>query len=332
MAFKNVFTHGNLVDINVRFWMGRIHWSPEDIGISDKHISGVFDLGKKKLIPAAVVAKFRSLDYKIRTALEKYSFPFDFGAAKFVPKKIFLKFAEEADQTINEFNKQVEAFVRNYPRYKLIMRKDYVKAAHEAYKIAQSVDRLDMDEDRYVEKYLQRIDKLYPSAEEVRKKYSMEYIVYRMELPDISKATYEDVSEENDKLRLFEAAYRRDLERKTYNFVDTVITTLRQKLARSFNSAAKQVRDGKYVSIPTMNRIRKSIRNFEDMDIVGDDRFRKILKDFEDRALSISHNTINANKKIRDNFYNDLKGVADLAVQRSTIDEVAAEYRKKIDL
>ena len=97
MSFESVFTHGNLVDINVSAWTAERRLQKEDLGIEDEEISEAFTLGRKKLVPPDVIATFRHLDYRARHTLYKYSFPFEFGATRFVPKKAFIKFAEEME-------------------------------------------------------------------------------------------------------------------------------------------------------------------------------------------------------------------------------------------
>lgn len=334
MSFSNVFTHGNLVDINVNMWTGQKNLTAEDLGLDEESLSKAYSLGKKKLIPREVISTFKHFDYKARYELIKHSFPFEFGSARFVPKKVFVKFAEKMEKLIKEFNKAADELERNYPRYRLEMRKEYVEAAHEAYRINKSLHKgFDMAENDFVNQFLERIEKHYPSAEDIRSRFKLDYVVFRMEIPDISQASYEDITEEGDKVRLLEDAYKRNLDKKVNSFVDNVVRSLRSKAYDALIHVAESVRRGKTITTATFNMLNSMIQEYEDMDIVGDQKFKKLLLDFKKRFLdNYTPAQVKNDAKIRRTLYHDLKGLATIAKEKNVIKEIAEAYRKRIEL
>jgi hypothetical protein len=186
MEIGKIFTHGNLVDVNVSMWTATKILTHEDLGLGQTDISSAFSLGKKTLIPAEVIAEFKALDNKARSVLNNYSFKFTFGGARFVPKKRFMDFDTEINEVIKQFDAKADDLSKNYMIYRQDMRSEYVKAAHEAFARATSLCvGLDVTEDDFVNRFLERIEMSYPKVEDIRKKFHMEYSVFQVALPDL---------------------------------------------------------------------------------------------------------------------------------------------------
>jgi len=334
MSFQNVFTHGNLVDVNVRVWTAERRLQKEDLGIEDNEISEAFTLGHKKLVPPDVIAKFRHLDYLARATLYRYSFHFEFGSARFVPKKAFIKFAQEMDKVVDDFNDEANKFALNYDRYRLEMRQHYLKAANEAY-IRKSAlcGGLKESQENFVKRFLERVDKYYPSAEEIRTKFSMDYVVFQMALPDLSQASYEDLAEESEKIRMMQDAYQMALTNKVRAFVDKIVDELRGKATTVLQQVANSIQQGKKITEPTLRMIRKMIAEYKDMNVVGDAAFEKVLVEFKTRVLDVYNaKQIRNDDALRQNLYKELKGLVELASDRAAITGLADNYRRQLSL
>ena len=333
MAFQNVFTHGNLVDVNVSMWTGERRLQAEDLGLDKKKVSGAFTLGRKKLIPPEEIGKFKHFDYKARVILERYSFQFQFGGARFVPKKAFMEFVEEMDALIKEYNQAADEFTEKYPKLKLEMRKWYLDAAKQAHKRMCSIRGYDVDETRFINKYLERVDKFYPNESDIRRKFNMEYLVFRMSLPDLSQANYGDLAEENEKIKLMEAAYQRSLQKKVEAFVDKIVEDLRKKAATVLERVATVCHSTGKVLGSSWNSIHDLIAEYERMNIVGDDRFEGMLKAFQkDYLQKYTTKQVRDDRSIQLKFYKELKRLADFAIDHVEIATIADNYRRRINL
>jgi hypothetical protein len=333
MAFENIFTHGSLVDICVGIWTGTRQLQAEDLGLAEDKISEAFSLGHKNLIPYEVIAKFKNLDYKARYLLTKYSFPFEFGSARFVPKKRLLDFVTDIDLVIDEFNKAADDLVANYGRYRIEMRQQFVAAAHAAYTRMKQLHGFVKSEDEFVNTFIERVEKFYPDSSKIREKFHMEYTVFQVALPDLSQANYADIAEENEKLQMLQLAYQKSLTRKVESFVERLTTDQRSRAQETLNRFSALLESDKRISEQSMDAVKNMITDFEHMDIVGDEGFLSMLKNFKMRVLDVySAKDIKGNSKLRRSIIDEVAIVLGVVSDKAVITEIAAKYRERINL
>ena len=333
MSFQNVFTHGNLVDINVSVWSGQRRMLPEDLGLAKEKISEIFSLGHKNLIPPEIQAEFKCLEYKARNLLLKNSLPFEFGFARFVPKKVMLKFAEDMELIIEEFNKKADDFAANYENYKQVMHPNFLKAAEQAYARMRIITKERVNKENYVAEFMERVEKFYPPADTIRSKFNMSYVPFRMELPDISKGSFDDISEEHSKLKLYEDAYSRAMEKRISSFVDTLVINLRDKAKETLTSIHDVLKSGKCISNITLDRVGRLLDDYETMDIVGDTQIKDMIRNFKNNVLpQYTAKQLRENNGFRKALCDDLQILISAVSDYSGIQALAENYRKQIKL
>lgn len=334
MSFENVFTHGNLVDLNISMWSGERKLQPEDLGLESKDLSGIFSLGRKKLVPSHVIEKMRRLDSKARDCLIKNSVSFEFGGARFVPKKRFLDFVEGVEKIIEEFNREADSISENYTKYKLEVRKEYVEAASTAYERLSTLHKgLDVDKNTFINNFLERIDKAYPSASEIRSKYRMEYVVFQAALPDLSRASYDDIIEESEKVKLLEEVYRKSLYNRVNSFIEKTLTSQREKATGVLKGFLDRLTSDKVIYEPAVNLVKDMIVEYEKMDFIGDTEFTNKLKNFKRQSLDIyKANDFRSNTKLRESVSDQIRILINDSLDRDIINEISYQYRMKIKL
>lgn len=330
MPFENIFTHGNLVDIDVGIWTAERKLQPEDLGLEG--VSDAFSLGHKKLISAEVINKFKHLDYIARDLLVRYSFAFEFGAARFVPKKRFVEFATEIEKIIAEYNKLADDFAENYDRYRLQMRQPFVAAAHEAYSRLKALKGFDKNEDAFVNEFLARLDTFYPKSSDIRGRFHMEYNVFQVSLPDLSQASYADLAEEGEKIKLMQEAYNKSLSRKVDSFVDRITKEQREKAQVVLQKFADSLSQGKRIYVTSMDSIKTMIEEYKKMDIVGDAGFLAVLENLKGRMNNYTAKQLRTDESLRKMVLDDVSGVISSASDQAVIAELARQYRQKINL
>jgi hypothetical protein len=333
MSFEKIFTHGNLVDINVSMWTAVRKLQPEDLGLPADKISGAFSLGHKKLVPAEVMREFDHLDYLARRAVEKYSFPFVFGAARFVPKKLMVTLANELDMLIQEYNTLADKFMLDYTKHKISMRKEFVKAATEAYVRAKAFCGFDKDKEEFINVFLERVETFYPPVEDIRAKFQMSYVVYQAALPDLSQATYADIAEEGDKIRLMQDAYQRTLNKKVELFVDGIVSEQRKRAEEVLVRFAEMLQPNRVVNEASLSAVRNMIAEYERMDIMDDTAFKTLLGEFKQRLIdNFSAKEIRNNSTLRKALVDELQILIRSASDSTVIQALAKSYREKIQL
>lgn len=331
---SKIFTHGNLVDINVSMWTAQKMLTPEDLGLTGTEISSAFSLGKKTLIPAPVIAELRSLENRARQVLITHSFAFTFGGARFVPKKTFSDFATEIDKVIQAFDKKADDLTANYSHYRLEMRTEYIDAAKEAYVRAKSLSvGFDKEEDAFINEFIQRIEESYPKADEIRSKFHIEYSVFQVALPDIAQASYEDLLDEQGKVRLMQDAYQKSLYNKVNKFVESCTDELRGKATAVLTRFSEALAAEKRINEASLASIKNMIEEYERMDFVGDTTFLEMLKAFRVKCIDcFPAVSIRSDKVVRGMIQKELAMVLKYATDKSAIDQLAKRYRMNIGI
>ncbi|MBD3260264.1 MAG: DUF3150 domain-containing protein [Candidatus Altiarchaeales archaeon] len=333
MSFEKIFTHGVLVDVNISIWSARTQLQAEDLGIQSEHVPESFSLGHMKLIPSEVMSELNHFDYMIRALLKKHSFPFEFGEARFVPKKVFPTFSDEFDTINQEFQKKIDEFVASYPRYKLQMRQEFTKAANQAYERLLTLCGFDKPRDEFVNEFLERVEALYPSEEKIRSKFSAEYVVFQVSLPDLSQATYETVAADNEKMALMQKAYEKALYKRVQSFVDNVVNEQRSNAVKVMSHVAENMKKGKRFTTATLNSLRKMVTEYERMDVLDDADMLKRLRDLKERVLDhITAKQVAESAKLSANLRKELEALVVLANDREAIAALAENYRQRIQL
>lgn len=333
MGFDKIFTDGNLVEVHVSMWTGAKHLQPEDLGLTEKDVSEAFQLGKKKLVPAEVTAELKHLDYMARRALALHSLPFPFGSARFVPKKRFVEFAEKFNKIKAEFVKKADDLAENYMTYKVKMRKEYTKAANRAYERLSKGKGFHKSKDVYIRSFLARINKFYPPADEIRKRYSMDYVVFQMSLPDLTQASYEDLAEEHEKIKLMRDAYRQSLEDRIEEFVDDFINQPRQGLVAAFNRLKRGLEGKSKITGSTIRCVNRAIEDYQKMDMSDDKKLPKILVEFKTRCLDrIDAAALRDSIKLQGAVKDELAIVMPIVSDQATINELKRRYRERVGL
>lgn len=331
---NKIFTHGNLVDINVSMWTAQKLLTPEDLGLKGTDISSAFSLGKKALIPVNVIAELKSLENKARHILIEFSFTFTFGGARFIPKKRFVEFAETMEPIIKRFNEKADDLAANYTKYRLEMRTEYIAAAKEAFVRATSLSvGITVTEDEFINQFIERIEKAYPKAEEIRKKFHMGYNVFQVALPDLSQANYEDLIEEGGKVRMMQDAYQKALYNKVNSFVESCTDELRGKATAVLTKFSNSLIGNKQINESSLTAVKIMIDEYEKMDFVGDKTFLERLKAFRIRCLDcFNAKVILTDKVVKNMVQDELRLILQAASDKAAIAELAKRYRAGIGI
>jgi hypothetical protein len=333
-SLQEIFRKGCLIDLNVGMWMAERKLQPEDLGLTKEDLPATFILGHKKLIPASAMAEIRHLEYQARETVTRYSFPFPFGWARFVPRTNLEECTSKLQHLIRCYDDAADKVVSEYDKHRMDMRSEFVTAAHEAYKRRTLLcGGLDQTEDDYVNEFLERINKVYPTPQELRRKYHMDFVVFQVQLPDITRATYEDIAQDADKVRLLREAYTESIRQRVNTFSEQVVAQMRGEATEALSHAAKTFKEGKRLTKATLDVVRKMIDRYESMDLAGDEHFKGKLKEFKTRVLDMyKDKDIISDKGLRTNVTTELECLATMAADEASIRGLVDQYRKELSL
>jgi hypothetical protein len=329
---QEVFRKGCLIDLDVGVWPAERKLQPEDLGLSKGEVPDTFSLGHKRLIPAEATSKIRRVENLGRITVTRYSFPFPFGGARFVPRTQLQECTDQLDGIISTFNAVADSIVADYDKHRLSMRAEFTQAAHAAFHRRMLLcGNMDVGEDEYVNEFLKRIDSVYPSAVDLRRKYHMEYVVFQVELPDLTRATYADIVEDAAKIDLMRRAYEQSIRQRVESFAETVVVNMREGANDVLGRAIKTMKFGKRPTKYTVDMVRKMINRYGGMDLVGDTEFKGRLLDFKARVLDVYKDAdIVSDKELRDKVVTELEALQVMASDSAAIRQLVGVYRKEL--
>jgi hypothetical protein len=334
-SIKNIFANGTLVDLDISSWSGEKQLTAEDLGIEASKLPKSFKLGKKSLVPPSVIAIFKHLDYKARNLLITMSYPFPFGEARFLPKKLLPDFDEKYQIVKQEFDAQVVDLVQNFQTHKMAMRQEFIAAAKEAHDRLTKIKGLDdlKPVDEYVNDFLARIEKDYPTPDSLFSRFDMNYAIYQMELPDLTEATINDVAEENTKVRLLEEAFQKKMRKSIEAYAEKMVKDNRDRANVVIQTLTENLNAKKKYTEASARAVEKMINNFLALDIIDDARLKRTLTEF--KAKYIDGNTsaiIRKSAQLQKEMLDDITAISAFILDAAEIKALADGYREKVKI
>ena len=334
MSIKNIFANGILVDICICAWTAEKQLTAEDLGINPEKLPRSFKLGKKALIPPQIIAKFKHMDYVGRHLLNTLSFPFPFGNARFLPKKLFTKFNDEFDQLKLEWDAAVVDLVQNYATYKRDMQADFISAAKEAYERIQKIQgACSIPQDEFINQFLSRVEKLYPRPDTIFNRFDISFSVYQMEIPDLTEATISDIAEENDKIRLLQETFQKKMIKEMESYAEKLVKENRDRVTVALECLKEALDGKKKYTDKTAHVIENMVNDFLNLDIVDDTRLKKALIAFKAKWIDGNTSAIIRNKTaLQKEMLNELTIISNIIMDAAEIKALADGYREKIKI
>jgi hypothetical protein len=356
MSIRNIFANGVLIDVNISAWTGEKQLTAEDLGIDSDKLPDSFKLGKKSLVPPRIIEKFRHIDYLARKALISKSFNFPFGSARFLPKKIFDEFNNEFETLKNNYYALVNDLTSNYDAYKREMRTEFISAAKEAYERLTKLNGLEdqvlciprtvkgpdgkdttvsveITTDQYINEFLDRIEKDYPKVEHLAKRFSMDFVAFQMELPDLTEATIDDVAEENTKINLLQDAFQKKMRKEMEAYAENLVKENRDRANTVIQTLTNNLKKKSRFTETTYNMILNMINSFKMMNIVQDNNLEASLETFKVKYLDgNTSKQIRESDKIQANMLQDLIALNTIIQDAAEIQALAESYKAKIKL
>ena len=154
-----------------------------------------------------------------------------------------------------------------------------------------------------------------------------------MDLPDVTQASFEDIVDEGNKVRILKDAWDRKLSKRVESFIDECTSGLRTKAAEVLKNLSEALSGNKRISEATIKSVRNMIEDFERKNFVGDDVMINRLTDFRTNVLDcFTAESMRSNKVVRKKILDDLQDVLKVATDESAIKEISRRYRMRIGI
>jgi len=332
----NIFTDGVLIDLDISYWSGAKHLTEDDLGIEEK--SSAFFLGKKTLVPSAVITYFRKLDSRARALLDQNAFKFPIGNARFITKKRLEKVMTALKEIQNDYDTATREFFVKYPTYKEEMRPIFRDAAEKAFATKYKAEDFQLPEHQeathkaFIDDYMAGVDALYPPVENLAGKFSLDWSIFEIALPRMRKGDADTIIETDKHKEFAENQYRQKIQQKLDSFVGDVVKGLREETTTLFNTISSSINNGSIIKRTTIQKLRDYIDKFRDLNFVGDVQVEKQLEHLQKEILDKHVNEDLAHEDdLRVVLKDKLDEITDTIHSLSDINNVTGEYKRKIE-
>jgi hypothetical protein len=291
------FKDGVLCTLHVGRWSGAKKLSASDLGLRPEGIPEFMRLGRKLLIPAEERNVFVQIEQNARNAMDRESFPFPVGGARFVPRKQILK----VDQDLRGYKEGYQAAVVSFvERYQLI-REEMLQ--------------------RYSE-HREKLEPFYPASHWVERSFSFNWIVFEIGETGIRQGETVEVYER----------FRHNLREQFEKFLGEAVIDLRYQVQETCGKLAQRVEQGEVVTQQGLQSIKNIIQKFENLNFVGDVRIETELNRLKENINGVSAKDLRENNALNALLGDIAQGVAREAADISDVSLVTGGYKRRLEM
>ena len=257
VGWDNLFLTGSVLDLDVSMWAARTKIKPADLGIEDTDdVHKVLSLGNHRLIPAEAFDEILKVYRAAKRTVDYYSLNFPFvRGARYVPEQRMKDLTERLRAHKESFDEAVGNFVEKYDANKKAMLPVIEKVLKAAAKNPAAGEFA-----------FDRVRDEYPSAEEVRGKYSMRWNIYAIRAPK-NAATAQAAMDETESVK---------------GIIRSMVGQLREEFIEKVGSIMNAVAKAGKIPQPTIDAAREVIGRVESMNILGDQELADQCRRFKD--------------------------------------------------
>ncbi|MBP1717774.1 MAG: hypothetical protein H6Q43_1212 [Deltaproteobacteria bacterium] len=294
------YKDGVLMTLTVTKWGGAKKLEAQDLGLKADEVPEFMRLGKKLLIPKEEREAFVQTENNARNALERASFPFPVGGARFVPNKVLMKILQE-----------LEAYKRVYMDLAASFR-----------------DRYHLIREDMLAKYPEHRDKLepfYPPVQLLGKRFSFEWVVFVIEDASYQAKNGEDVAAAYEK-------FKASLETQFDKFLSDVVIDLRFQVQETCLKIAERVKAGEIINAHSIGAVHRMIDKFKTLNFIGDQTIESKLEELRGQLNGGRSAEDFKDETARQALREAAEAVARQAAEIGDISKITGEYKRRIQL
>jgi hypothetical protein len=294
------YKDGVLMTLTVTKWGGAKKLEPQDLGLNADEVPDFMRLGKKLLIPKEEREAFVQTENNARNALERASFPFPVGGARFLPNKVLMKVLQELEE------------------YKWV----YMDLA------ASFKDRYHLIREDMLAKYPEHREKLepfYPPVHLLEKRFSFEWAIFVIEDATYEAKNGEEVAAAYEKFKI-------NLEEQFDKFLSDVVIDLRFQVQETCLKIVDRVKAGEIINAHSIGAVHRMIEKFKTLNFIGDQTIEKKLEELRGQLNSGRTPEDFKDETARQALRGAAEAVAKQAAEIGDISVITGEYKRRIQL
>ena len=291
------FKDGVLVCLHVSKWSGANKLDPSDLGLTPDQVPDFMRLGKKLLIPEEERGRFTQIENNARNALERESFAFPVGGARFVPRHRLL----EVDTRLKAYREEYQAAIDSF------------------------LDRYHMIRDEMLERYPEHREKLepfYPGYHHVRRYFAFGWVVFEIGETSLREG---EVAEAYER---FKAELREQFDR----FLQDAVIDLRFQVQETCLRVAERVAKGDVINGNSVKSLNHIIDKFMNLNFIGDKRISDQLDALRTTLKTLDPAELKENEPLRKTLGATAAQIAKDAADISDVSEITGQYKRRIEM
>lgn len=317
----NIFKDGLMMSVHVCFWSGAKQLNAEDLGLKKEDVAEAYRLGKKMLVPDEVIKEFRTIEAKARYCVERNSFAFPIGNARFVPHNKVEAVTAELKDLRAQYLALTDNLIENYEQYRKVMIPVYTEAAETAYirstpethTFGPDYDR-EAEKKQFIQNFLQRLSQVYPSAQSLRAKFDLYWDAYEITVPRSALS----------------GEYQEQMRVKIEEFVADVVKVLRSETLDVCTRLKDSLTSGKAVHGKTLGSMANFVDRFRELNFVGDTEMEAALVKLRTDILSrYQADKLKHSENLRKELKRRVQEISDMA-QFSDVSTITGQYKRQI--
>jgi hypothetical protein len=301
---------GVLASVSIRFWRAAKKLEAADLGLKDQQIADrLVVLGHKRLLPREAMARFALIESRAHACVERNSFSFLGGIARFVPNRNLAKLNETLDGLKDEFAAEIESFMAKY--------EDLRESALDEWRDAARTLNVPVGE------FVDRIASTFPSGIKLRQRFHFDSHFYQVSAPESVQLMATSAADQTAIVQARAAIASQAAEklgRDTESFVSDCVATLREQTASICDEMLAAMKSGKTDGVhqKTLNRLLGFIDSFKTMNFAGDEALETMLSKARRDLLSKTAEEYRDNASAQVQLTTGLKKLGDEARRLAT--------------
>ena len=264
--YKKLFQDGKLVQVHVSKWGMHRNLTEKDLDLekeieSEPTLPSFMRLGQKMLFTDEVRLPFGRIESAARNYLAINSHKFPIAETHFVTQKSLVKVLTMLEEYKETYDKATQNFLENYDQNKQKMLEKYPD-------------------------YRAVLEPYYPTAEQVRHKFSFGVTFYEIAFPKALKSlTMVDVLAQNEEVAKMQEKYAAQMDtqykqsvKMMEGFLQESAMSLRSEIVKTFEVIAAKIQNKEVVTGTNLNTLRKTIEAFDGLDFLDDNKIKENLK------------------------------------------------------
>lgn len=292
------FKDGLLLSLNVGKWGGGKKLTPDDLGLTTDQVPEFMKLGRKLLIPEDERNAFTQIENNARNALERESFAFPVGGARFVPRSKIL----EVDVKLKTYEEAYMAAVESF------------------------MDRYQEIREKMLETYPEHRDKLepfYPASHQIRRLFHFGWSVF-----EIGEA---GGIQEGETVEAYER-FKANLQTQFDKFLEDAVVDLRFQVQETCLRTAERIAKGEVVNGNSIKALHSMIDRFTTLNFVGDAKIEDQLNKLRDTLQTTDSASLKENDTLKNQLGVMAASIAKDAADISDVSEITGTYKRRIEM